>query len=160
MAAVDTTSRPTITAPLAETDEKAKRQEEENAKNQQLDNLVKEEASNERVYKALENFLLADPQRQLPQLGGVEAQLAAAEAAKSEGNKEVVRGRYEMAAKIEIYNGDKESARKDIDLAEQFTEAQDAEHREIHKTLLSHMDEVMKISSDYYTNLSQAKTIG
>ncbi len=152
MAAVDTTSRPAITAPLAENDEKAKRQEEENAKNQQLDNLVKEEASNEQVYEALENFLLADPLRQIPQLGGVDAQLRAAEAAKSEGDREVARGRYEMAAKIEIYNGDKESARRNIDLAEQFTNPQDSEHRQIHKTLLSHMDEVMKISSDYYAN--------
>jgi hypothetical protein len=57
MAAVDTTSRPPITAPLADTEEKAKLQEAENAKNQELNNLVRREASNEEVYKALENFL-------------------------------------------------------------------------------------------------------
>jgi hypothetical protein len=152
MAAVDTTSRPSIAAPLVE-NEKAKRQEEENAKNQKLDNLVKEEASNEKLYNALENFLLADPERQIPQLGEIQGQLAEAEAAKNEGENEVVRGKYETAAKIEIYKRDREAASKNIDLAEKFTAPEDALHHEIHKTLLSHMDEVMQISADYYDNL-------
>ena len=156
MAAVDTTSRPPITAPLAGNEEKAKLQEAENAKNQELDNLVKQEASNEKVYKALENFLLADPGRQLSQLGGSKGLLADADAAKSRGDNEAARGKYETAAKIEIYKQDKESARRDIDLAEKFTAPDDSQHREIHKTLLSHMDEVMRISSDYYANLSRS----
>jgi hypothetical protein len=152
MAAVDTTSRPPIVAPLVE-NEKAKRQEEENAKNQQLDNLVKEEASNEKLYKALENFLLADPERQLPLLGEIQEQLAEAEAAETKGENEVARGKYETAAKIEIYKRDREAASKNIDLAEKSTAPEDALHHEIHRTLLSHMDEVMQISADYYDNL-------
>jgi hypothetical protein len=154
MAAVDTTSRPSIAAPLVE-NEKAKRQEEENTKNQQLDNLVKEEASNEKVYKALENFLLADPERQIPLLGGIEGQLAEATAAKNKGDSEVVRGKYETAAKIEIYKRDSEAASKNIDLAEKFTAPDDALHHEIHRTLLSHLDEVMQISADYYDSLQK-----
>jgi hypothetical protein len=157
MAAVDTTSRPPISAPLADSEEKAKLQEAENAKNQELDNLVREEASNEKVYKALENFLLVDPERQIPQLGGSEGQVAEADQAKTRGDNEVARGKYETAAKIEIYKKDKDSARKDIDLAEKFTAPQDTMHHEIHRTLLSHMDEVMQISSDYYASLLRTK---
>jgi hypothetical protein len=76
--------------------------------------------------------------------------------AKNRGDDEATRGKYETAAKIEIYKRDKESARKNIDLAEQFTAPEDIQHHEIHKTLLSHMDEVMQISSDYYNNLGQS----
>jgi hypothetical protein len=154
MAAVDTTSRPIIAVPLGD-NETAKRQEEENARQQELNNLVKQEASNEKVYKALENFLLVDPERQIPQLGGTDGQLAQADAAKSRGELEVARGKYETVAKIEIYKQDKEEARKYINFAEGLTAPDDTQHHEVHQTLLSNMDEVMRISSDFYYSLVQ-----
>jgi hypothetical protein len=136
--------------------EEAKGKEEEKLEElHQLDAQVRNEAPNEQVYKALQNFLLADPERQIPQLGGSESQLAEADATRMSGDVAVARGKYETAAKIEIFNQNKEQARKYIEMADEVTEESDTFHKDIHKTLLSDMDGVMRIAKDYYERLSQ-----
>ncbi len=154
MAIADASISPTVGEPVVDREEIVKRQEKENQQAEELDSLIKEEVSSEKLYDALTNFLLADPQRQLPQLGDIESQLAEGDRARNKGELALARARYETAAKIEIYNQNKEEARKYIDLADKSTEPEDAQHHEMHRVLLSNMDEVMRISEAYYGKIS------
>jgi hypothetical protein len=154
MAVADASINSTSGQPAGDKEEVIKRQQKENEQAKELDSLIKEEVSNGNVYDALTNFLLADPDRQIPQLGGIESQLSQGEDAKRKGELNVARSRYETAAKIEIYNKNKEEARKYLDLADKATEPSDIRHHEMHTVLISNMDEVMRISEDYYGKMA------
>ncbi|MHB8566803.1 MAG: hypothetical protein ACYC7D_00610 [Nitrososphaerales archaeon] len=104
--------------------------------------------SDRELHDALEHYLLSDPDRQITQLGGVDTLLSAANQAENEGNTSKACTDYEYAAKIEIYQQNKDSAKKCLILAERVTETDG--DRAIHKTLLDNMDEIMRISKEYY----------
>ena len=73
-----------------------------------LKNLV---ISDPKMFAALQNFLIVDPERQIPLLDSVSTLLAKGDAAKAQGNRMTARADYEIAAKIEIYRQNKDSAR-------------------------------------------------
>ena len=110
-----------------------------------LENMV---ADDPKMYSALENFLIVDPERQLPLLDDVSMLLAKGDTAKADGNNQRARVNYEVAAKIEIYKQNRESAKNFLDLAETVTD-QAAEHYAFQKTMLADMDKVLSISKAY-----------
>jgi hypothetical protein len=155
MSIVDTTSKAPLIEPLGESNRDAERQEKENELQNELKSLVKEETPNAKLEGALENYLLADPRRQIAQLGGLETLLEDAKKSEQAGLSVVAASKYELIAKIEIYEQNKEQVTKFIGLANKITKDQD--RREIHGILLANMDRVMRISSDYYEKLNAAK---
>jgi hypothetical protein len=103
----------------------------------------------ERMYFALENFLLAGGNGQIDRLGEVSDLLARGNSAKAKGNNQSARIDYETAAKIEIYKQNKDGARNCLILAEGVSEKEQL-HREFHKTMLADIDEVLRISKAYH----------
>ena len=141
--------------PAADTKEEARRQEIENEQRDQLDSQLKQESPDEEMYKVLQNFLLADPERQIPQLGGIDNITTEAERAKERGDLTSARANYETSAKVEIYDKNKDAAKKFLSLAQQVTD--DPRHKEFHEKLISNMDLVMRISADYYEKMAEQK---
>lgn len=108
-------------------------------------------ANDQKMYLAMQNFLLLAPDRQIPQLGEVSSLLARGDTAKASGNNLEARADYETAAKIEIYNQNKESARSCLILAEAVSEEQ--QHHEFQETMLADIDEVLRISKAYQSSI-------
>ncbi len=113
-----------------------------------LSSLKKLVADDPKMYSALENFLIVDPERQLPLLDDASTLLAKGNTAKASGNNQTARVDYEVAAKIEIYKQNKESARSFLVLAEEVTDEAEA-HYSFQKTMLADMDKVLRISKDF-----------
>jgi len=105
-------------------------------------------ADDPKMYVALQNFLLAEPERQLPLLDNVSTLLSKGDTAKANGNNQTARADYEVAAKIEIYKQNKESAKSFLVRAEQVTDLA-SEHIAFQKTMLADMDKVLRISKAY-----------
>jgi len=110
--------------------------------------------SDEKLYLALQTFLLGDPNRQLPMLGSVDTLSLKAEEEKAKGDKWKARINYETAARIDIYKEDREGAEKFLRQAEEFAE-DGGQNRVMLETLLTNMDEVMRISKLYYSSMSK-----
>lgn len=106
-------------------------------------------AKDEKMYHALQNFLLAGGDGQIARLGKVGDLLAKGDSAKAKGNNRSARVDYETAAKIEIYNQNRESARNCLILAESVSDKGET-HHEFHETMLADMDEVLRISKAYH----------
>ena len=100
------------------------------------------------MYAALRNFLIVDPERQMPLLEAVSALLAKGDAAKAQGNNLTARADYEIAAKIEIYKQNKDSATSFLVLAEGVSD-REQQHFGYQETMLADMDKVLRISSAY-----------
>ena len=111
-------------------------------------------ANNQRMYYALQNFLLGAPDRQIPLLGEVSLLLARGDAFRAKGNSMAARVDYETAAKIEIYKQNKESARNCLVRAEEVSEKEQA-HYEFQETMLADMDEVLRISKTYQSSFPE-----
>ncbi len=101
-----------------------------------------------KMLAALQNFLIVDPERQLPLLDNVETLLAKGNAARDQGFDQAARADYEIAAKIEIYKQNKESAASFLVLAEGVSEKLGA-HFQYQETLLADMDKALRISLAY-----------
>ena len=112
--------------------------------------------NDEKMYIALQTFLLGDPERQLPMLGSVDSLLTRGDEDKAKGNMWKARINYETAAKIEIYKNNKEDAAKFLRLAEGLTESGET-NRAMLGTLLENMDRVMEISKLYYAPSAHQK---
>ena len=110
-----------------------------------LENLVTDEP---KMYAALQNFLIVDPERQIPLLDSVSALSARGDASKAEGNSLSARADYEVAAKIEIYRQNKVSAMNFLVLAESVSDKK-LEHFGYQQTMLANMDKVLSISRAY-----------
>jgi len=106
--------------------------------------------TNDHMYDAMENFLLGDPERQISQLGGADSMVAKGDEAKSKGAYLFARSSFEIAAKLEIYQRNRENAKKYLLLAQEVTQKEDLEHIEILNTLLANMEMVMRIAREYY----------
>jgi hypothetical protein len=115
----------------------------------QLKRLV---GSDQRMYLALQTFLLAGGEKQISQLGEVSLILARGDASRAKGNNQAARVDYETAAKIEIYKQNKDSARNCLVRAGEVSEKEQP-HHEFQETMLSDMDEVMRISKAYHSPL-------
>ncbi len=103
-----------------------------------------------KMYAALQNFLIVDPERQLPLLDNVSTLLAKGNAAKDQGYDQAARANYEVAAKIEIYKQNKEGAASLLVLAEGVSDKLE-KHFEYQETMLADMDKVLRISKEYQT---------
>jgi len=112
--------------------------------------------NDEKLFTALQNFLLADPERQLAMLGTTDSLLAKGDAAKASGDKLVARMNYETAAKIEIYKQNKDTAEKSIRLANEVTEPNDP-HKASYEAMLGNIDEVLRVSKLYSASISHRK---
>jgi len=110
-----------------------------------LKNLI---VSNPKMYAALQNFLIVDPERQIPLLDDVNKLLTKGDEAKAQGNRMTARADYEIAAKIEIYRQNKESARTFLVLAEGVSD-KGQPHYQYQETMLADMDKVMRISNEF-----------
>lgn len=100
---------------------------------------------NQQMYDAMENFLLGSP-KEMRLLGEVSSLLIKGDAAKAAGDNIGARVDYETAAKIEIYNQNKDGASNCIAQAEEVSESK---HHEFQETMLANMDEVLRISKAY-----------
>jgi hypothetical protein len=101
-----------------------------------------------KMYAALQNFLIVDPERQIPLLDNVTTLLAKGDAAKAQGNNQTARADYEIAAKIEIYKQNKDSATSFLVLAEGVSDEK-LQHFGFQETMLADMDKVLRISKAY-----------
>lgn len=104
-------------------------------------------AGDQKLYDALGHYFLADPRRQIEQLGTPEDLALKAKDALSKGDKASAFIDYDYAAKIEIYNGNAENAKKYIQLADTLTGKPDEHER--HQTLLANMDKAIEYSREY-----------
>jgi hypothetical protein len=111
-------------------------------------------ANNQRMYYALQSFLLVAPERQIPRLGEVSLLLARGDAFRANGNNMAARVDYETAAKIEIYKQNKDSARNCLVRAQEVSEKEQS-HHEFQETMLADMDEVLRISKGYQSVLQE-----
>jgi hypothetical protein len=109
-------------------------------------------ANNQKMYFALQTFLLAGGEKQISQLGEPSLLLARGDAYRALGNNTAARISYETAAKIEIYKQNKDSARNSLVRAEEVSEKEQARH-EFQETMLADMDEVLRISKAYQSAL-------
>jgi len=112
--------------------------------------------NDEKMYLALQNFLLGDPERQLPMLGSTETLLARGDQDRAKGEKLKARMSYETAAKIEIYKQNRENVEKVIRLAKDVTDDRDP-HLEFFDTMLANLDEVLRISREYSAQTAHRK---
>jgi|SRR5579872_1629864 len=101
-----------------------------------------------KMYAALQNFLIVDPERQIPLLDNVGSLLTKGNTAKDQGFNQAARANYEVAAKIEIYKQNKESAASFLVLAEGVSDKLE-KHFEYQQTMLADMDKVLRISKAY-----------
>ena len=107
----------------------------------------------QRLYFAMQNFLLTSPQRQLPLLDEVSLLVTKGDVAKAAGKNLEARADYETAARIEIFEQHKESARTCLELADGVSENA-SQHHEFHQTMLANMDEVLRISRDFQSSVT------
>ena len=106
-------------------------------------------APTDQIYEAMENFLLGDPENQIPLLGEPGEIMEKADEAKEKGEDLIARAQYETTAKVAIYRQDKDLAKTSLEDAEQVTDPADR-HAQMQKTILENLDQVVQIAKDYY----------
>jgi hypothetical protein len=110
--------------------------------------------NDQKMYAALQNFLLLAPGRQITQLEDASSLVAKGDAARTRGNNLSACVFYETAAKIEIYNQNKEGARICLIRAQGVSELK---HHEFQETMLADMDQVLRVSEAYQGFIPQRK---
>jgi hypothetical protein len=106
-------------------------------------------APTDQIYEAMENFLLGDPENQIPLLGEPGEIIGKGNEAKEKGEDLVARAQYETMAKVAIYKQDKDLAKSSLEYAEQVTDPADR-HARMQRTILENLDQVIGIAKDYY----------
>jgi hypothetical protein len=149
VASPDTGANPNQESTLAAAEQKKDEQIHEYA-DARLKSLVKSDD----MYYALEYFLLGDPERQIPQLGDTATLLTKGDEAKARDDDIIARTQYETAAKIEIYKGGIDSARRCLLKAQEVT-PEDNKRFQLMTTLLDHTDEAIGIARSYYEILAK-----
>ncbi len=97
----------------------------------------------------MENFLLGDPENQIPQLGVPADIIAKWSQQPNKGVNLMTRAEYETAAKVAIYEQDPNLVRNSLELASSVTNPNDR-HARMQKTILDNLNDVIRIASDYY----------
>jgi len=108
--------------------------------------------NDEKLYTALQTFLMGDPMRQLPLLGNVDSLSSRGDLEKTNGEKFKARLDYETAARIAIYKLDKGGAEKFLSLARDLADNGESS-RVLIETMLANIDEVLRISKLYYNSV-------
>jgi len=110
---------------------------------------LKELVPNDDIYEAMENFLLGDPESQIPQLGTPDVILGKADRAVVKGDDLIARAEFETMAKVAIYQQDRKLAKKSLELASKVTNPSDR-HVWMQKTIVDNLDIVITIAREYY----------
>lgn len=108
----------------------------------------------EQLHKAISNFLLLRPAEQISQLDSTETLIRKAESA-GKGDPTTARINLETAVRIEMYKGNGERVRMLLERAQQLS----TEGRLNRETMLSKLDDVMRISREYYHQKPQSRTV-
>ena len=99
----------------------------------------------ERMHKALSNFLLLRPEEQISQLGPTEALILRADSTEK-SNPIIARANLETAARIELYKGDREKVKLLLERVQRLGTDGEAER----ETIISDLDYAMSIAREYY----------
>jgi len=110
---------------------------------------LKELVPNDDIYEAMENFLLGDPESQIPQLGTPDVILGKADRAVVKGDDLIARAEFETMAKVAIYQQDRKLTKKSLELASKVTNPSDR-HAWMQKTITNNLDIVITIAREYY----------
>jgi hypothetical protein len=110
---------------------------------------LKQLVPNDVMYEAMENFLLGDPENQIPQLGVPADIIAKWSQQTSQGESITARVEYETAAKVAIYEQDPNLVRNSLELASSVTNPNDR-HARMQRTILDNLNDVIRIASEYY----------
>jgi hypothetical protein len=129
--------------------------EEEQERPKSPPSLQKLIPNNQGLYEAMEFFLLGSPKRQVLQEGGLESLKKTADQERDSGNKIMARINYESAARIAIYEQNKDEVKEFLELADGVT-GDDERFSKFHRTLLSDLDETMRVAQQYYSELEAA----
>jgi hypothetical protein len=135
--------------------EREEEEEERSEKTAPLKSLIPDDPS---LYEAMEYFLLGSPKRQLEELGDPAALKRVADEAKSSGNDIAARINYESAAKIALYEHNRDSFKSLLELADEVT-SQGEEFKEFHRTLLNNADRAMKVADEYYASFRNREPV-
>ena len=73
---------------------------------------LKESASNDAIYEAMENFLLGYPESHIPYLGSPDVILGKADDATGKGEDRIARAQDQRMAKVAIYQQDRSCEEK------------------------------------------------
>jgi hypothetical protein len=106
-------------------------------------------AKNSAMYRALEFFILLDPEEQVTRLGDPEALRSSADRARALGDNLTARIDYESAAKIALYRQQGDLFAEMLSLAQRVTPG-DQTFSEYHRTLLRSSDQAMRVASEVY----------
>lgn len=107
-------------------------------------------SNDQRWYNAMENFLLAEPRREIPELGEASNFRARARNFEAENDLTMARVQYETAAKIEMYHQNKAGTIDSLKKAN-FLAEENEQHKEYHETILSNVDKALRIANEYYS---------
>jgi uncharacterized membrane protein len=110
---------------------------------------LKQLVPNDELYEAMENFLLGDPENQIPQLGVPADIIAKWSKQPNKGENILARAECETAAKVAIYEQDANLAKSSLELASSVTNPFDR-HARLQRTILVNLKDVIRIASDYY----------
>ena len=128
-------------------------QEELSRSTPELQRYVPEDGA---LYRAMEFFLLLNPEEQALRLGEPDALKLSADEAKASGNHLLARINYESAAKIALFRQNRTQFTSMVSLADQVTPA-DQEFAALHRTLLRETDAAMRVARDYYGELTRLR---
>jgi hypothetical protein len=109
-----------------------------------------------KLYAAMEFFLLASPARQIAQLGDYASLKEKGDQARSSEDRLMARIDYESAAKVALYEQDRQAVEELLTLSEKVT-APGEHFGELHRTLLGEIDKAMRIARDYYARIQQSR---
>ena len=114
---------------------------------------LKDFVPDEKLYTALQTFLMGYSSGRLPMLGTVDSLLLKADLEKANGERFKARLDYETAARIEIYRLDKGETERFLALSRDMTENCES-NRVVIETMLANVDEVLRISKLYYSSIA------
>ena len=101
------------------------------------------------LYEAIEFVLLGSPRRQMMQNGdSISLEKVADDSAKAR-DRVGARINYESAARVALYERDRERFRRMVERAEEFT-SDGQRFSMLHKTLLENLNDILRIATEYY----------
>lgn len=100
------------------------------------------------LYDALGHYLLVDPKKQIPLLGTAESHFENGLKCMEDGKRSSARWEFELAARIKISSLDIEKAKEYLTFASSVSDS--PEQMIYHATILSHLDKVKDIATQYY----------
>ena len=110
---------------------------------------LKELVPDDNLYEAMENFLLGDPENQIPQLGVPAEILANGDEESNKGEDLMARAKFETSAKVALYKQEPSMVKKSLELAIKVTNPND-KHARMQTTILDNLNQVIRIARDYY----------